>query len=107
MSSDQTLQVIFVEPDGHRRRMAAREGQTLMQLALDSGVPGIDGLCGGDMCCATCVVRPAPAWIARLTRPGDDERTVLEGMSTYRAGDRLGCQIRMEAALDGLEVQLP
>lgn len=99
--------MLFIEADGRPHRVAAVVGQSLMRIALDAGVPGIGGICGGDMCCATCVVRPTPEWVGRLLPPAEEERTVVEGMPSFQAGDRLGCQIRMQAELDGLVVHVP
>jgi 2Fe-2S ferredoxin len=101
------LTIHFIEPDGSTRRVQARAGQSLMQVAVDAGVTGVAGLCGGDMCCATCVVRPAPGWVLRLSRPVEDEQLVVQGMPTYHEQDRLGCQIRLDASLDGLVVFVP
>jgi 2Fe-2S ferredoxin len=107
MIAASNVQAVFVGPDGTAHRVTAASGQSLMQAALDAGVPGIGGICGGDMCCATCVVRPARAWAARLPGPVDDERIVLQGMPSHHADDRLSCQIRLDAAVDGLVVTLP
>jgi 2Fe-2S ferredoxin len=101
------LTVHFVEPDGSTRLVEASTGQSLMQVAVDASVKGVTGLCGGDMCCATCIVRPAPEWVLRLPRPVEDEQTVVQGMPTYHERDRLGCQIRLDATLDGLVVFVP
>jgi ferredoxin, 2Fe-2S len=101
------LTVHFVEPDGNTRRVEARTGQSLMQIAVDAGVTGIAGLCWGDMCCATCIVRPAPEWISRLPCAVEDEQVVVQGMPSHQEHDRLGCQIRLDATLDGLVVFVP
>ena len=105
--NEASLTVHFVEPDGSTRRVQASAGQSMMQIAVDAGVAGMAGICGGDMCCATCIVRPAPEWVARLPCPAEDERVVVQGMPTYHEQDRLGCQIRLDATLDGLVVFVP
>jgi len=107
VKAEARLTIHFVESDGGTRRVQARAGQSLMQVAVDAGVTGVAGLCGGDMCCATCVVRPAPEWVPRLPRPVEDEQVVVQGMPTYHGQDRLGCQIRLDATLDGLVVSIP
>lgn len=107
MTTEAKLTVHFVESDGSTRHVETRAGQSLMQVAVDAGVTGIAGLCGGDMCCATCLVRPAPEWVSRLPRPVEDERILAQGMPTCQAEDRLGCQIRLDATLDGLVVFVP
>lgn len=107
VTNEAKLTVHFVESDGSTRRVEARAGQSMMQIAVDAGVTGIAGLCGGDMCCATCIVRPAPEWVPRVPYPAEDEQVVVQGMPTYHELDRLGCQIRVDATLDGLVVFVP
>ena len=107
VTNEARLTIHFVESDGSTRRVEGRAGQSMMQIAVDAGVTGIAGLCGGDMCCATCIVRPAPEWVPRLPCPAEDEQVVVQGMPTYHEQDRLGCQIRLDATLDGLVVFVP
>jgi 2Fe-2S ferredoxin len=107
VTNEARLTIHFVASDGSTRRVEANAGQSMMQVAVDAGVAGVAGICGGDMCCATCIVRPAPEWISRLPRPADDEQVVVRGMPTYNEEDRLGCQIRLDATLDGLVVFVP
>lgn len=107
MSAGLNVQVIFIGSDGATHRVTAVPGQTVMQAALSAGVPGIGGICGGDKCCATCVVRPAQDWVSRLSHPVEDEQIVVQGLPAYHPDDRLGCQIRLDGRLDGLVVTLP
>jgi len=101
------IQAVCIECDGTAHYVSAASGQSLMQAALGMGVPGIGGICGGDMCCATCIVRPAQDWVLRLPGPIEGERIVLQGRPPHHADDRLGCQIRLDATVDGLGVSLP
>ena len=48
------VKVVFIEPDGTRREIVAREGDPLMHAARDAGVKGIIAECGGSAMCATC-----------------------------------------------------
>jgi 2Fe-2S ferredoxin len=107
MSAVSTIHVIFIASDGTTHFVIAASGQSLMQAALNAGVPGIGGICGGEMCCATCIVRPARDWVLRLPDPVEDEIVVVQGMPSHHADDRLGCQIRLDATVDGLVVSLP
>ena len=86
----------------------AESGQSLMQVALQAGVRGIEGECGGTMVCATCHVYVAPEWIGRLPAPSEDELAMLEGAAALtREGSRLACQITVGPALAGLVVEVP
>ena len=100
--------VTFVLPDGSERAVDAAAGTSLMRAAIDHDVPGIVGECGGCASCATCHVYVDAAWLARLT-PADAAEDDLLGFAEAerRPGSRLGCQIALDAALDGLRVGIP
>ena len=97
--------LVFVAADGHRTALDVAEGTTVMHAALTHGVPGIAADCNGFALCATChVFVDHPA----LSPLGDAEDALLDGTAVPREADsRLGCQVRMTAALDGLVVRLP
>ena len=44
--------VTFVSHDGQKHEAPIEEGQSLMQVATNNAVPGIDGDCGGQCACA-------------------------------------------------------
>lgn len=67
----------------------------------------IEGACGGAMACATCHVHVDEAWFARLEPPSPEEEDMLDLAESLAATSRLGCQIRMTEALDGLVVRVP
>ena len=60
------VRVHYIEHNGTTRTVDVREGQSLMEAALQHRVPGIDGDCGGACACATCHVYVAPQWVGRL-----------------------------------------
>jgi len=99
--------IAFVEPDGTRREVEARAGVTVMEAARQHGIRGIVARCGGACACATCHVYVAPEWLARLEPREDMEEGMLESAWEARPNSRLGCQIHLTAALDGLEVRVP
>jgi len=47
------------------------------------------------------------AWFQRLAKPTEDEEDMLDLAFGLETTSRLGCQIVMTAALDGLVVKLP
>jgi 2Fe-2S ferredoxin len=98
--------VTYITADGAERRIDARRGITLMQLALSNGVPGIVGECGGVMSCATCHVHVDAAWVDRLPPMQNGERDMLEFADDVRVTSRLGCQIKLRDELDGLVVHV-
>jgi len=98
--------VIFKLPDGSHRDIEAPAGQTLLQIAWDNRID-IEGACGGVMACSTCHVIVDPAFAGRLPPPGEEEDEMLDLAWGLTPTSRLGCQIVLTEALDGLVVSLP
>ena len=68
-------------------------GSTLLDVALDNGVPGIIGQCGGGMSCCTC-----HCWIAefdQIESVSQDELDLLEYAWGLRDNSRLACQVKL------------
>lgn len=101
--------VTYIEHDGTKHDVNLDEGDSLMEGALNNGVPGIDGDCGGVCACATCHVHIAAEWLEKIADQSatEEEMTMLELAEDVEANSRLGCQIRMSAALDGIVVNMP
>jgi 2Fe-2S ferredoxin len=100
--------IVFVLPGGTERRVTVAAGTNVMHAAVDHDVPGIVGECGGCVSCATCHVWVDPGWIDRLP-PADEVEADLLGFAEAerRPTSRLGCQVAVDDALDGLRVQVP
>lgn len=100
--------LVFISPAGTRQEIEARSGDSVMSAAVAAGVAGIIGECGGAMACATCHVIVDAAWWPKTGGRNATEESMLEfAASEMQPHSRLSCQIRMEAALDGLVVHLP
>ena len=98
--------VIFVEPNGTRREIIAPAGWSLLDVAHDNGI-AIEGACEGSMACSTCHLIVDAEWYARLKPPSEEENDMLDLAYGVTRTSRLGCQIVLTDALDGLVVQLP
>ncbi|MGN0933177.1 2Fe-2S iron-sulfur cluster-binding protein [Falsigemmobacter intermedius] len=102
------MNVTFRWPDGRSETHSAAPGQSLMEVAVAANIDAIVAQCGGSCSCATChcYIDTGPE-AAKL--PGSDmEDMLLDGvMAERRANSRLSCQLRLEAAHDGLVVELP
>ncbi len=98
--------VIFVLPDGERRHVEAESGVSLLEAAYLGGIP-VEGACGGSMACATCHMIVEDAWFDRLDPPSEEEEEMLDLAEGLTPTSRLGCQIRLSPALDGLVVRVP
>jgi 2Fe-2S ferredoxin len=99
--------VIFITFAGERHDVTVPAGTTLMRAATDHGVPGIDGDCGGQCACATCHCFVEPPWATRLGVRSEREGDMLNFVVDPRPNSRLGCQVVVTEALDGIVVSLP
>ncbi|AQS91400.1 MULTISPECIES: ferredoxin family 2Fe-2S iron-sulfur cluster binding protein [Gluconobacter] len=96
----------FIERDGTRRDVDAPVGLSVLEIAHKHDID-LEGACEGSLACATCHVVVDPDWAAKLGTPTDDEEDMLDLAFGLEKTSRLGCQIVMTDALDGLTVRLP
>lgn len=82
------------------------EGESLLEGAHTHGI-GLEGACEGSLACSTCHVVVEPGWYRKLEPASEDEEDVLDAAFKVTPTSRLGCQIKMNAALDGLVVTIP
>ena len=101
------LQVTFTQPDGESVTYTAKAGDTLLDVALDNGVVGIKGQCGGGCTCCTCHCWVADPWHAMLPAPHQDELDMLEYAWGKTEHSRLACQVPLTEVLDGICVSVP
>ena len=97
----------WILPNGSTITAEVREGQNLMEAAVQNNVPGIDGDCGGNAACATCHCYIPSEWQALTGERSELEDSMIELADTAQPNSRLACQIKASAALDGLEVHMP
>ncbi|MFG2882796.1 2Fe-2S iron-sulfur cluster-binding protein [Streptomyces sp. NPDC048297] len=83
-------------------------GTTLMRGAVTNDVDGIVGQCGGAAQCATCHVYVDLEGLDKLDPMDEEEDGMLDFTACPRADNsRLGCQVKVTDALDGLVVHIP
>ncbi|HLY56113.1 MAG TPA: 2Fe-2S iron-sulfur cluster-binding protein [Stellaceae bacterium] len=100
--------VTYIESNGSEHVVDAPAGYTVMAAAQRFDVPGIVGECGGFCNCATCHVYVDEAWVGKLPAITEHEDEMLEGtVAERKPNSRLGCQITLNDALDGIVVRTP
>lgn len=100
--------VIFRLADGTDIGVDAFPDMSVMEAALMGDVPNILGMCGGIKSCATCHVVIDDAWRSKVTDDiSQEEADMLDGLDGRQAGSRLGCQVKLGPACDGLVVHVP
>jgi ferredoxin, 2Fe-2S len=99
--------VTFVSHDGEKHEAPLDADASLMQIAVDNIVPGVDGDCGGEAACGTCHVIVEDEWVAKVGRSGPVEEEMLAMNPEREPTSRLACQMRVTDDLNGLVVRLP
>jgi ferredoxin, 2Fe-2S len=99
--------VLFIDAAEQHHPLDASVGQSLMQAAVNGGVPGILADCGGNGACGTCHVHVDERWTQRLPAPKASEVELIECLDDARPTSRLCCQIEMRQEYDGLVVRVP
>jgi 2Fe-2S ferredoxin len=96
--------VIF-HRDGATDVVDADPGSNVMRTAVQHGVDGIVGECGGQAMCATCHVYVREPYLDALPAMSEDEEEMLECTAAPRdeRRSRLGCQLTLGHAAGGLE----
>ena len=98
--------ITFVEHN-NRHIVELEEETTLMQIAVNNAIPGIDGDCGGECACGTCHMMLPEDWFDKTGTITDTEEQMLSMTPERAKTSRLGCQIIATDAMDGMTVRLP
>ena len=101
-----TVTIHFIEPNNKRNSVQAEIGQSLLEIARQHNID-LEGACEGSLACSTCQVWVDPSWYDRLDPATDDEEDMLDLAFDLKDTSRLGCQIIISDALDGLTVEIP
>ena len=99
--------VTYIEYNGKEHEVEVEKGLSIMEGAVQNGVPGIDADCGGACACATCHVYVKEEWLDKLSEQGESEKDMLDFAFETKSNSRLSCQLIVSDELDGLEVNIP
>ena len=99
--------ITFIEHNRTQHAVDLEPGKSLMQIALDNGIPGIDADCGGVCACGTCHVIVEGDGISIIGGATDDELQMLDLTPERTDTSRLACQIIASDAMDGMVARLP
>lgn len=96
--------VFYSQPDGTERVVDGDVGSSVMRTAVQNGISGIVGQCGGVLSCATCHVFVAEDELDDYSVPSADEDDMLDCAATDREDNsRLSCQLVL---VDGLDIHV-
>lgn len=82
------------------------EGVNLMEVIRDVGASELQGLCGGQVSCATCHVYISPEYLHLLPPITEHEGDLLDSSDHRMPASRLSCQIECRPELDGMAVEI-
>ncbi|WP_066627192.1 2Fe-2S iron-sulfur cluster-binding protein [Labilibacter marinus] len=97
--------ITFVTRDNEHITLEASSG-SLMKLATQNGIKGIEGECGGVCSCATCHVHVPEEHSAKTGEASEIEKDLLELSDNVQDNSRLCCQVQITEELDGLVVHV-
>jgi 2Fe-2S ferredoxin len=98
--------MVFIEKNGNRKEVDAPLGLSVLEIAHRNHID-LEGACEGSLACSTCHVIVDGQWYKKLDEASEDEEDMLDLAFGLTHTSRLGCQIKMSEALDGLTVRLP
>lgn len=99
--------ITFIDFKGTARAVASKVGDSVMQTATSSDLPGVDADCGGACACATCHIYVDEAWMGIVGKPGALEAEMLDVVQELKTNSRLSCQIQITEEMHGLVVMTP
>ena len=104
---DPMPKITYIEHNGKKHEIEVPNGLTVMEGAVQNGIPGIDADCGGSMSCATCHVYVKDDWFSKLPKKEEGEDDMLDQAFEPKSNSRLSCQLTVSDELNGLIVHLP
>jgi ferredoxin, 2Fe-2S len=100
--------IIFVEPSGEEKTVNVANGAKIRDAAIENGIEGIIGACGGNGMCATCHGYLEESFLTKVPNVEEDEEAMLEeAKAEVKSNSRLTCQVLMSAELEGMRVTFP
>lgn len=99
--------ITFIEHDGTEHLVDIESGKSLMQIAINQGIPSIDADCGGECACGTCHVILEDKWINKIGKAPENELHMLDLTPEKTENSRLACQVYVSEEMVGMKVQLP
>ncbi|XP_012696284.1 adrenodoxin [Clupea harengus] len=108
LRSENKVTVNFVNRDGEKITVKANPGDTLLDVVIDQDLD-FDGFgaCEGTLACSTCHLVFDEEVFKQLGPITDEEMDMLDLAYGLTDTSRLGCQICLTKALDGMTARVP
>jgi 2Fe-2S ferredoxin len=98
--------VHFIDIDGTKITVEAPVGLSLLEVAHKYNI-NLEGACEGSLACSTCHIVVDKEFYDKLPSASEEEEDMLDLAFGLTHTSRLGCQIIISEALEGLTVSLP
>ncbi|XP_073456671.1 adrenodoxin-like [Aquarana catesbeiana] len=107
-STNENLTVNFINRNGETLTATVKEGESLLEVVIRHNL-NIDGFgaCEGTLACSTCHLIFDQKHFDQLSPISDEEMDMLDLAFGLTDRSRLGCQVCMTKAIDGLTVRVP
>lgn len=105
-SEDQVVTIAYITKDGQRISIKGKVGDNVLYLAHRHNID-MEGACEASLACTTCHVYVKDDFLDALPEASEKEDDLLDMAPFLRENSRLGCQIVLTKAMDGLELTLP
>ena len=92
--------------DGGTHEVLAREGETLLEVAHNNHIE-LEGACAQSLACSTCHIVLEERIYDELEPAVEEEEDLLDLAYGLTLTSRLGCQIKVSRAMEGMIVKLP
>ncbi|RYE06315.1 MAG: 2Fe-2S iron-sulfur cluster binding domain-containing protein [Rickettsiaceae bacterium] len=103
------VSVIFITGNKEEEKeqiVKAPIGLSILEVARNNDID-LEGACEGSLACATCHVIVDDKFYQMLDKPNEQEEDMLDLAFGLEETSRLGCQLILSKALDGIRVRLP
>ena len=97
--------ITFITRDNETITVEGNSG-SVMELAVQNNIKGIDGDCGGVCSCATCHVHVAQQDMNKTGEMTEIEKDMLEFDDNVNEFSRLSCQLKISDVFDGVVLKI-
>lgn len=102
-----TVNFTFVATkDGTEYPVTAEIGENLLEVAHQNEID-LEGACEASLACSTCHVILEDEIYDELEEPEEEEEDLLDLAFGLTHTSRLGCQVMVTEAMEGMKVKLP
>ena len=101
------VNITFIDRDSDRIKVAAKVGDTLLDVAKDNDID-VEGACGGTLTCSTCHQIFEKVDFDKIPEIAtDEELDLLEMAHGLTDTSRLGCQVDVSNEMEGIVLKVP